>query len=537
MHGIDMNLSFNLEKIYENCNFIIENNDKVGITGVNGAGKTTLFQVILGKQFLDSGHIEIGKKRIGYLPQEIVFDDNNITVLDYLFSARPIAKLEEQITLLYQNIASISNTQEQNKILKKIGKLQEQLEYYDCYQAENILFDLIENMQIDPDILNHKVSELSGGQKSKIAFAHLLYSKNEILLLDEPTNHLDVETRAFVISYLQKYKGMVLIISHDIPFLDSITNKTLYIDKANHSITVYDGNYTVFLKKYEKQKELRERIIEKQEKENQKLREIVLLYSNSSGKRKRMAQSREKMLAKNLKKTLNREDSNKQIHFQLKPTQESGKIPLKVNNITFGYDNNVLLRNLSFTITRKERFLIIGENGVGKSTLLKLLMSIIEPKEGKIWWDSKTDVAYYAQEQEELDLEKSVFANVDEGMMSEKEIRSMLANFLFQGDEVYKKVKYLSPGERARLCLCKIMMKKANFLLLDEPTNHLDPKTQEIIGQNFKNYEGTLILVSHNPMFVSQIGIDRMLILPEGKIQNYSEELMQYYYQVNTSDK
>lgn len=536
MHGINMNLSFNLEKIYENCNFIIENNDKVGIAGVNGAGKTTLFQVILGKQALDSGKIEIGNKQIGYLPQEIVIEDKEITVLDYLLSARPIKKLEKQMTQLYETVATLENEKEQNKVLKKIGKIQSALEYYDCYQAENILFDLIEHMHIDVDLLDHKLQELSGGQKSKIAFAHLLYAKSEVLLLDEPTNHLDVETRNFVISYLKQYKGMVLIISHDIPFLDSITDKTLYIDKANHTITVYDGNYTTFLKKYEKQKELKERIIEKQEKENEKLREIVLLYSNSSGKRKRMAQSREKTLAKNLKNTMTREEKNKEIHFKLKPNQESGKIPLKVNNIVFGYEQDPIIRNLSFTISRKERFLIVGENGVGKSTLLKLLVNQLQPQQGKIWWDVKTEVAYYAQEQEVLDLEKSIYDNIDEGLTSEKENRAMLSNFLFQGDEIYKKVKYLSPGERARLCLCKIMMKKANFLLLDEPTNHLDPKTQEIIGQNFKNYEGTIILVSHNPAFVSQIGIDRMLVLPEGKIQNYSEDLLEYYYQLHQTN-
>lgn len=536
MHGIDMNLSFNLEKIYENCNFIIENNDKVGITGVNGAGKTTLFQVILGNQVLDSGKIEVGNKQIGYLPQEIILEDKDITVLDYLMSARPIQELENKLTKLYEKVASTNNSKEQNKLLKQIGKIQANLEYYDCYQAESILFDLIENMDIDIDLLDCKLKELSGGQKSKIAFAHLLYSKSEVLLLDEPTNHLDIKTRTFITSYLKHYKGMVLIISHDIPFLDSITNKTLYIDKANHAITVYEGNYTEFLKKYEKQKELKERIIEKQEKENEKLRDIVLLYSNSSGKRKRMAQSREKMLEKNLKNTLTREAKNKDIHFKLKPNQESGKIPLKVNNIVFGYSETPIIRNLSFTISRKERFLIVGENGVGKSTLLKLLVGILKPEQGKIWWDMKTEIAYYAQEQEELQLDKTIYENMDEGMMSEREIRSLLSNFLFQGDDIYKKVKYLSPGERARLCLCKIMMKKANFLLLDEPTNHLDPKTQEIIGRNFKNYEGTIILVSHNPQFVSQIGIDRMLILPEGRIQNYSEELLEYYYQLHNQN-
>lgn len=532
MHGVDINLSFNLEKIYENGNFIIENNDKVGITGVNGAGKTTLFKVILKERELDSGKIEIGNKNIGYLPQEIVIEEQNQTVLDYLLSARPIIPLQDKLTLLYEKVASCSEKQQQ-KYLKEISKVQELLEYYDCYNAENILFTIMDDMHLDIDLLDKPLKELSGGQKSKIAFIRLLYAKSEILLLDEPTNHLDVETRNVVIDYLRKYKGMVLIISHDISFLDTITNKTLYIDKSNHTITVYDGNYTTFLKKYEKQEEHENRLIDKQEKANQKLRDIVLLYSNSSGKRKRMAQSREKMLEKNLKNTLQRKEKNKEIHFQIKPKQESGKIPLKVNNIVFGYNENKIIQNISFTISRKERFLIVGENGVGKSTLLKLIVGLLKVEQGTIWQDAKVDLAYYAQEQENLDLEKSVFANMDEGMLSEREIRTLLGSFLFIDDDVYKKVKYLSPGERARLCLCKMMLKKPNFLLLDEPTNHLDPKTQEIIGSNFKEYDGTILLVSHNPSFVESIGIDRMLILPSGRICNYSKELLDYYYEIN----
>lgn len=530
MKGIDMDLSFGTERIYDKANFHIEDKDKVGLIGVNGAGKTTLFKVILKEQPLDSGKIMLSKnKQIGYLPQEIKMD-HDISVLDYLLEARPIKKLEERLTTLYEKVATCP-LKEQKKYLKEIGSVQEQLEYYDCYQAENILFEMIEQMKIDLDLLDQKVMDLSGGQKSKIAFAHLLYSKKEILLLDEPTNHLDVQTRDYIIQYLKNYQGMVLIISHDVDFLDAVTSKTLFLDKTTHQFVLYTGNYTEFQKKYQKQKELKERLLEKQEKENERLREIVLLYSNSSGKRKRMAQSREKQLNKNLEHKIEKDQVYKSVKLKIKPRREESKIPMKINNISFHYeDKSNIIENLSFVINRKERFLICGENGVGKSTLLKLLVGVLKPDSGNIWLGSKTDLAYYAQEQELLDPSKTILENVDREDYSEKELRTALGSFLFYGDDVFKKVSVLSPGEKARVSLCKIMLEKANFLILDEPTNHLDPETQKIIGSNFKDYEGTILLVSHNPAFVRQIGIDRMLLLPKGKITNYSDEVLEYYH-------
>lgn len=531
MRGTNLCLSFNMEKIYENANFQIGENDKVGVIGVNGAGKTTLFKVILKEQELDSGNIIVSKKkRIGYLPQEVILEDKNTTVFEYLMSARPIGKLNKELEELYIEVAKV-NEQEQKKLLRKIGDVQELLEYYDCYRCENILFEIIDHMNIDSHLLDMKLIDLSGGQKSKIAFAHLLYSNPEIMLLDEPTNHLDVDTRDFVINYLKAYHGMVLVISHDIDFLDAITDKIMYIDKMQHHIITFDGNYTTFMKKLENEKEAKERLILKQEKEEAELRGFILQYSNSSGKRKRIAQSREKLLAKKMSEKVTRDGERKKVRIRMKPLQEGSKIPVKVNNISFHYpDNHNLYQNLSFLIHNKERFLIVGENGVGKSTLLKLLVGELKPLEGNIWFGNKTDIAYYAQEQELLDMNKTVLENIDKSGYSEKELRTLLGSFLFYGDEVFKKVGVLSPGERARIALCKVILQKGNLLLLDEPTNHLDPETQKIIGENFRDYEGSIILVSHNPSFVESIGIDRMLVLPSGKIMNYSKETLEYYY-------
>lgn len=533
MKAENISLAFNLETIYEQANFNINDLDKVGVVGVNGAGKTTLFKVILKEVELDSGIIKIDKKkRIGYLPQEIVLDNKDITVFEYIMSARPIDKLNKKLVDLYEEVANC-DIKKQDKVLKQISKTQELLEYYDCYNADNIVLEIISNMHIDSSLLDMKLCDLSGGQKSKIAFAHLIYSKCEIMLLDEPTNHLDVETRKYITEYLKNYKGMVLVISHDIKFLDSIVNKILYVDKSSKTTKVYNGNYSIYLKKLNEEKELKQRLIDKENKEIEALKNIVLKYSNSSGKRKKMAESREKALNKKLDKKLEADKVLKHVRLNIKPNRSGSKIPVKVNNISFGYDE-LLIKNLSFIINDKERFLIVGSNGVGKTTLLKLIVGYLSPLEGSIWFGSKTDIAYYAQELELLNDEKSILDNLDTNGYSKKELRTILGSFLFSGDDVFKKVKVLSPGEKARVALAKIMLEKANLLILDEPTNHLDPETQKIIGENFKNYEGTIILVSHNPSFVEQIKIDRMLILPEGKITNYSKEKLEYYYQVNT---
>ena len=539
MIGTNISLSFNLEKIYEDANFTLGDKDKIGIVGVNGAGKTTLFKVILGEQHLDSGKITISDKRIGYLPQEIILRDKNISVYDYLMSARPIKKLEEKLQSLYEELATTSG-KEQEKIMKKISSTQNMLEYYDVYNYENILLTLIDNMKIDLDLLDMKLCNLSGGQKSKIAFLHLLYSKPEILLLDEPTNHLDINTRDFIIGYLKKYKGMVLIISHDVDFLNKIVNRIMYVNKTTHKINVYDGNYDVYKKKLDLEKELQNRLIDQQEKEIKELKNFVekaRAASATNHNLKRMGKDRERKLDRKIGELQTRERTYSKLNLNIRPTREGSRIPIKVNNISFNYPNKEkLYDNLSFVINDRERFLIVGENGVGKSTLLKLIVNYLKPNEGTIWYGAKTDIAYYAQELELLDENKNILDNVDMGDYSTKELRTILGSFLFYDDDVFKMVSVLSPGEKARVALCKIMLKKANLLLLDEPTNHLDPETQKVIGDNFKNYEGTIIMVSHNPSFVESIGIDRMLILPKGKITNYSKEQLEYYQKVN-SDK
>lgn len=539
MKGSKMNLSFGLESIYEDAEFQINKQDKVGIVGVNGAGKTTLFRVILGEIKLDSGTLSTDNARVGYLPQEIIIDNPDLTVLEYLESGRPIKKLEEKLQDIYEKLKTA--TEEEQKVLfREMTKAQEKLEYFDYYEAEDILLELIESMQIDSDLLNMKLKDLSGGQKSKMAFAKLLYSKPEILLLDEPTNHLDITTKNFVTNYLKNYKGMVLIISHDIDFLNSIINKVLFINKVTKKILIYNGNYTIYKKRYAEEQRIKEKLITEQEKEIKELSTFVKKAKQASATNhalKKMGQEREAKLEKKKQELVKRERIYKRVKMNITPKRNGALMPIEVKNLSFHYENKPLLyKDLSFCITGGERFLVVGENGVGKSTLLKLLMGYLTPQTGTIRINPKTDIAYYAQELEQVDLNKTIIENVQNFEYTPWQLRGMLANFLFYEEDINKKASVLSPGEKARIALLKILMQKANLLLLDEPTNHLDPETQSIIGGNFKEYTGTIIVVSHNPAFVEQIGISRMLILPSGRIENYSPELLRYYYKLNNKD-
>lgn len=540
MKGSNMNLAFGLEVIYEDAEFQVNDHDKVGIVGVNGSGKTTLFRVLLREQELDSGSINTHNARIGYLPQEIAVENESCTVLEYLQGGRPIGRLETELDRIYQKLEQ-ADVSEQGPLLTHMEKIQTRLEFFDYYNAESILLDMIDRMQIDIDLLETPLSRLSGGQKSKIAFARVLYSKSEILLLDEPTNHLDAASKEFVTDFLKNYKGLVLIISHDVTFLDQIINKILFINKVTHKISIYDGDYKTYKKKYAEERRLRERIIAQEEKEIRELEDFVRRANQASRTNhaiKRMGQERALRLEKKRSRQHSRERVYKRVKMDIHPVRESGDIPLQVKNLSFCYpDQPYLYNDLSFQIKRKERFLVVGKNGVGKSTLLKLLMGILTPDAGEVRFHPKTDVAYYAQELEQLDLQKTVFENVQTEGYAVKELRSVFSNFLFYEDDINKKAEVLSPGEKARIALCRILLQKANFLLLDEPTNHLDPETQSIIGKNFDLFEGTIMVVSHNPWFVEQIGINRVLILPAGKVVDYSREMLEYYYGFNNIEE
>ena len=355
-----------------------------------------------------------------------------------------------------------ADVNEQEPLLEHMVKLQERLEYFDCYEAEEILLDLIDRMQIDLDLLERPMSELSGGQKSKMAFAQVLYSKPEILLLDELTNHLDASTKDFVTSYLKNYHGSVLIISHDIELLNQIINKIMFINKVTHKISVYEGDYYTYKKKYAEEQRLREMNIVQQKKEIEELSEFVQRAKQASQTNhaiKRMGQECALRLEKKKRELQTRDRVYKRVKMDIRPKREGALMPLEVENISFHYPGQPqLYKDLSFRINGKERFLVVGENGVGKSTLLKLIMGILILEQGRVRYNPKTDVAYYAQELEQLDLDRTVLQNVETDGYTEWQLRSVLGNFLFYEEDVNKKVAVLSPGEKARIALCKVLL-------------------------------------------------------------------------------
>lgn len=534
-------MSFGTQVIFDNVSFQINNNDKVGIIGVNGAGKSTLFNILLGNLTPDSGNITLDTKiNLGYLPQVIMEDasSEDETVFDYLLEGRPIKKLKEELTNLYDIIANTQNEYELKKYYKKINRINELLEYYDEYNAENILLKIISGMQIDDNLLDLKLKNISGGQKSKVAFAKLLYSNPEIMLLDEPTNHLDLDTKDYIINYLKNYHGIILVISHDVEFLNAVTKKTLYVDKIKHNVEIYNGNYEKYMKIKSERDLAKQRLYEKQQREEEKLKGIIAKYIRGNEKKANIAKDRIKKLEKLETQKIELEKKNKYTKFNMKINRPSYSIPIKCNNLTFGYDEeNLLYENLNFDLTRGEKLLVVGENGIGKTTLLRLIMGYLTPIEGSIEITDKTDIAYYAQEHEILDNNKTILENFANFGLADYEIRRMLGSFLFSGDDIFKKVEVLSPGERSRVALAKISLTGANTLLLDEPTNHLDPMTQLIISDTFKNYEGTMLVVSHNLDFVDNLNINRMLLLPSGRITYYDRDIVMHYEMLEEENK
>jgi len=568
MKASHLHLAYGTKVIYDDCNFHFEAGDKVGVIGVNGAGKTTLFRIILGQQQLDDGEIDFDNNlRLGYLPQEITIppEHADITVWDYVASGRPVDDLQAELNQEYEKLAKYPDSE---KILDRITKLQDLIDSYDLANFDYELLKILDKMNLG-ELSDRKMRELSGGQKSKVAFARVLFENAGLLLLDEPTNHLDVETKSFVMNFLRHYPGTVLVISHDIEFLDAVTNKTLFVNKTTHKMKVYKGNYSDFRREYAAEKAAEDARITEQEREIKRLSEFVArarAAKRSNTALIGMGHQREKVLAKKLEALETREREYAKVALNITPAKLSGRTPLEVQNLTFAYDGGPLLYDrLSFSLDRGEKFLIVGENGVGKSTLLKLIVGQLQPLAGSVIFSKHTTIAYYAQELEILDERRTILENVASYDFTDTELRSALSNFLFYGDDVEKKVSVLSPGEKARVALCKILLQRANLIILDEPTNHFDPDTQKIIGENLKDYPGTIIMVSHNPAFVEQIGVTRMLIVPSRHnqdppaeaanrttqptkskltktgdashlpiIKNYSHELLEYYYYLNS---
>ncbi len=523
--------SFDSNVIFKNLNFSVQDGEKVAVVGLNGAGKSTLFRILLNQIDSDAGEFYMGKSpRIGWMPQTI--DELNlpddVIVYDFLRSGRPLAEIERRMTEIYTKMAEGDGSEE---LLQQLGVCQSEFEYWDGYTAESELETMIDQMGIDRQHLNKKLGELSGGQKSKISFIRTLYSRPSILFLDEPTNHLDAASREWMTDYLVATDASVIFISHDEEFINKVADKTLYLDAMMHTGTLYGFGYKRFLRTLAETNESLERQLQKQMREISRIQAFVDSQRGKSGKAKRQAQSREKMLDKMRQNLVVAPTEKKDIDLELSPNREADILPITVENLNFSYvANKKVIKNLTFSLNRGEKFLIVGENGAGKSTLLKLLYKILKPDSGIVRIGKKTDLGYYAQEYETLNPNITILENASSVTnISTSKLRSVLNHFNFVGDKVKQSVKTMSPGERSRLELAKLCLGGANVLLLDEPTNHLDVATKKTIAQSFSEYGGTLIIVSHDLEFLKHLGIDRMLMLPSGRLQFFDESIVRRY--------
>jgi len=518
----NLSMSFGIQQLFNNVNLYISENEKVGVIGVNGSGKTTLFKIIM--VILESGNGEIifdKKERKEWLPQ--VIEDEipsmDITVLDFLLLGRPIEELEKQLHITYEKVFNETDLNKQKALYNKINNLQHQLSYWDHYNADNILLKIISGMNISDSLLGQKLNTLSGGQKSKVAFARLLYSKPEIILLDEPTNHLDIDTLEWLEEFLSTYDGTILIVSHDRYFLNKVCNKTVLIEKG--CLEIFHGNYDYYLKENENRIMLefknynnQQKQIEAMKKSIKKLREWGKIGDNEIFFKR--ANNIEKRLEKMEK--FDKPSIKKELPISFDDNIRSGNDVLVVKDFSFKYSDKELFNNISFIIRYGERVCLLGENGSGKTTLIN---QIIENNSDNIKLGSNIKIGYIPQIIYFDDESKTVLETAREVFYGdETNLRSILFQFLFYGENIHKRINALSGGEKVRLKLFELIQQEINFLILDEPTNHIDIDTKEVLENALLKFKGTILLISHDRYFINKI-VDKVLLIRDNKVKEY----------------
>lgn len=514
---------FGAELILSNINLQVKENDRVAIVGRNGAGKSTLLKIIANELSYDEG--EIFKRKnltIGYLPQHTSLESQETIWEEMLSVFHDLLTLKEQLRKYEISIQELSSQQnaDYHRLLEEYDNLQQTFTSQGGYRYESDIKMVLSGLDFHKEDYDKRVNELSGGQKSRLALGKLLLQKPELLVLDEPTNHLDIETMSWMESYLQSYPGSIVIVSHDRYFLDK-TVHTIY-EISRHEAKKYVGSYSRYLTQRHQDYERELKAYEQQQAEIKKMEEFIERNIARASTTKR-AQSRRKQLEKmeRLAKPVG-DESSAQFSFQI--NKRSGNDVLNVENVSFRYDadDDLIFSDVHFRITRGERVAIVGPNGVGKTTLLKLILGKWQSETGSIQHGTNVEIGYYDQELADLSSNKTVLAELWDAypMMMEKDIRTVLGNFLFSGDDVLQPVHSLSGGEKARLALAKLMLQKANFLVLDEPTNHLDIDSKEVLEQALMNYPGTIIFVSHDRYFINRIA-DKILEMSQNGVTTY----------------
>ena len=520
LNATNISKSFGSNEIIKDANFLVNEHEKVAIVGVNGAGKTTLLKILTGEERADSGNVILAKDaKLGYLRQ-INNVDSTLSIIDELYTViEHILNMEKRMLEMQEQMQHLSG-EELEALYSSYTALTHSYELMDGYAAKSKVIGILKGLGFDENDFERKINTLSGGQKTRVFLAKLLLEEPDIILLDEPTNHLDLRSIEWLESYLLNYKGAVIIVSHDRYFLDKIVSKV--IDIENAEVQMYSGNYSDFSAKKQMllDAKMKEYLNQQQEIKHQEAVITKLKQFNREKSIKR-AESRQKQLEK-----IDRVEAPvthiENMKLSLDISKESGKDVLTIHDLSKSFDEKHLFSNINFEIKRGERVAIIGDNGTGKTTLLKIINGLLSPDTGEVIYGSNVSIAYYDQEHQVLHMDKTLFDEISDTYpeMNNTQIRNILAAFLFTGEDVFKKIGDLSGGERGRVSLVKLMLSKANFLLLDEPTNHLDILSKDVLESALNSFPGTICYVSHDRYFINKTAT-RILDLTGNRLLNY----------------
>ena len=512
--------SFGTDEILKNVSFHIEENEKAAVVGINGAGKSTLLKIIMKQENPDEGEVTLAKdKTIGYLAQYQDVSGHHTIYEEVLDSKRDIIEMEKRLRDMETQMNTLSG-EALEQLLDTYHKLSHEFEQVNGYAYRSEVTGILKGLGFTEEEFDKKMSELSSGQKTRVSLGKLLVTKPDILLLDEPTNHLDIESIRWLETFLMNYKGAVLIVSHDRYFLDRVVSKVVEI--FQHKGYVYQGNYSDYAKK---KAAIRAAMIKQYYNQQREIRHqeevIAKLKSFNREKSIKRAESREKLLDK-IERIEKPTEDNTDIRIVLEPNVVSGNDVLKVEGLAKAFQPLQLFSGINFEVKRGERVALIGNNGTGKTTILKIINELISPDAGTVTLGSNVHIGYYDQEHQQLHMEKTIFDEIadDYPNLNNTKVRNVLAAFLFTDDDVYKRIEDLSGGERGRVALAKLMLSDANFLILDEPTNHLDITSKEILEEALKSYTGTVFFVSHDRYFINQTAT-RILELTGETVVNY----------------
>lgn len=516
--------SFGVESILENISFTVNEGDKIGVIGVNGTGKTTLFKIISGIYGYDSGEIYTSKDcEIGYLEQNTNFYSDNTIFTEVLEVFSDLIKMEEDLRKMECEISDKSSETNSPDLQKLMDNYSHKLELFqnsNGYGYKSEAKGVLKGLGFNDDELEKPIKILSGGEKTRVLLAKLLLKKPTLLLLDEPTNHLDSDALEWLELFLKQYKGTVILISHDRYFLDQSVNRIFEIH--NKKLKAYNGNYSYYVEKSAIDKEIERKTYEDQQKEIKKQEEsIERLKAYGREKHLKRARSKEKALSKI--EVLDKPDGErKRAKIKFIPAVESGNDVLAVRDVEMSFPDKVLFKDLNLDIYRGEKVALIGPNGAGKSTLFKIIMNELDPIQGEVKFGTNVNTAYFHQEQKTLNLDNTVIDEIWDANphLTQTEVRNMLGAFLFENEDVFKRISSLSGGERARVAILKLILSQSNFLLLDEPTNHLDIDSKEVLEEALVNYTGTIFTISHDRYFLNKV-VDKILVLDENSVTEY----------------